>query len=125
MPIMQEAIDKEDWERMDKGLPPIPKPKIKMPIPSIPNIENQIKLDDIPIERIEFGGISFCRKAIENKEGYKFMGYEISIILKRKQGRPKEDGKDDKPISGWISEPDFLKLRQLLGNRFDDTKGKF
>jgi len=45
--MAQEAMSKENWERIDKGLPPIKKVKIVRPEPEKPKIENEIKFDDI------------------------------------------------------------------------------
>jgi len=116
MLIMQEAMGKEDWERAEKGLPIIPKMKIKRPEPERPKIENEIKFDDIPIN--DFVELEYARrKTIKNSEGARFIGYEVSMVLgfKRKQGRPKESEKEQisgepKTLSGWMGEGDFLSL---------------
>lgn len=101
---MKEAIDKEDWERQDKGLKPEPKPKVEMPVYDAPVIKDHLKLDDVPFEDL----VSFAeeRKIIFNKEGVRFIGFDVIIRLK------------DKPaMSGWMSEKDVLQLQKLIPRR--------
>ena len=115
--MQTEAMSKKNWERGEKGLPPLKVEKIKRPEPERPKIENEIKFDDIPIN--DFVELEYARrKTIKNSEGVRFIGYEVSMVLgplKRKQGRPKESEKDDiqgepKTLSGWMGEGDFLSL---------------
>ena len=115
--MQTEAMSKKDWERGEKGLPPLKVEKIKRPEPERPKIENEIKFEDIPIN--DFVELEYARrKTIQNTEGARFIGYEVSMIvgpLKRKAGRPKESEKDDiqgepKNLSGWMSEGDFISL---------------
>jgi len=116
MPITQEAMTKENFERMEKGLAPIKPPKILKPEPERPKIDNEIRFDDIPVD--EFQDLEYARrKTIQNAEGFRFIGFEVSIVIgfKRKPGRPKESEKDQpsgepKILSGWMGEGDFLKL---------------
>jgi hypothetical protein len=47
MKMMRTAIDKEDYDRMENGLPPRPKEKVEMPEPEGPEVPDQIFLEDI------------------------------------------------------------------------------
>lgn len=121
MPLMQEAMDKEDWERMDKGLPPLPKKKVVKPEPKFPKIENQIAFVDIPLDRFE-KLISARRKVIKNDEGVQFVGMDLVIELKKGAGRP---AKSDNPelssrtITGWMIEADWYKLYRHIREKID------
>jgi len=116
MAIMSEAMSKDDFERREMGLPPIKKIVVKRSDPPKPEIENEIRFADIPAN--DFSELeSAKRKMVQNSEGNRFMGYEVTIILdhKRKAGRPKESEKDEiqtgpKTLSGWMAEGEFLTL---------------
>jgi hypothetical protein len=114
---MNEAMSKEDFERADKGLPPIKKPKIERPDPEFPLVKDLIKFDDIPIA--EFDKIvTSNRRAIRNEEGVIFIGFDVTILLKPKQEEDTEHkvGRPPKPqprvLKGWMIEGDFEKLRR-------------
>lgn len=104
MPIMREAIDKEDFDRKEKGLSPRPKKKIVMPDPEAPMVEKRMTIKDIPIEDL----MSFTeeKKTVSNREGVKFIGFDVIIRLR-----------DKKPLLGWMAEKDVLQLRQLVPRR--------
>jgi len=103
MGIMKEAIDKEDWQRMQKGLKPKPKPPKVMPTYKAPIVDNHIRLKDIPLQSVI--GFSSSPKTVRNAEEVRFIGYDVIINVKDKP----------KPISGWMSENDVIRLRQLTG----------
>ena len=114
MALMQEAMSKDDFERKERGLPPIKRVIAKRQEPLKPEIENEIKFQDIH-DFIELE--SAKRKSMQNAEGMRFVGFEVSIIIdyKRKAGRPKESEKDEiqtgpKTLSGWMMEGEFLTL---------------
>ena len=118
MPLMQEAISRENWERMEKGLKPIKQKVIPRPEPKRPDISNEIKFKDIPTD--DFVELEYARRnTIKNFEGMRFIGYDVSMIIssegKRKPGRPPKDEKEEIPvesktITGWMGEGDFLQL---------------
>jgi hypothetical protein len=117
---MQEAMTKENWERTEKGLPPIRPEKVEKPEPKKPDIKNEIKFDDIPMA--EFSELEYARRqTIKNAEGVRFIGFEVSIILKRKPGRPKESEKEEGPgtLTGWMNEGDFLKLNRVMRKKIN------
>jgi hypothetical protein len=120
MPLMQEAMTKENWERQEGGLRPLKANTVKRPEPKRPNIDNEIKFEDIPIE--DFVELEYAkRNTLKNEEGVRFLGYDVSMILsstaslKRKPGRPmkdvsKEISSEPKTLTGWMQEGDFLSL---------------
>lgn len=120
MPLMQEAMTKENWERQERGLRPLKANTVKRPEPKKPDIDNEIKFEDIPIE--DFVELEYAkRNTLKNEEGVRFLGYDVSMILnanaklKRKPGRPKESEKEEvsngpKTLSGWMDEGNFLTL---------------
>jgi len=122
---MAEAIDKEDWERMDKGLTPVKKPKVVIPEPKFPKIDNHLKFEDVPIDRFE-KLLSARRSVVKNEEGARFIGYDVLIEFKgkRKPGRPPETKEEIPPeiISGWMIEGDFLHLYRLIRDRVNIAK---
>jgi len=116
--MQTEAMSRENWERVEKGLPPL-KVKVKpRPEPERPDIENEIKFKDIPID--EFVELEYAkRNTVKNEDGMRFIGYDVSMILnspaKRKPGRPKESEREEvltesKSLIGWMSEGEFLTL---------------
>jgi len=118
---MQEAMSLEDFERQEKGLPPLKHKKVEKPEPKKPDIPNEIKFEDIPID--DFIELEYAkRNTLKNKEGVRFIGYDVSMtlnsnaVLKRKPGRPAKDSEKEEPSSepknlvGWMSEGDFLNL---------------
>ena len=107
MKIMLEAIDKADWDRLEKGLPMRPKKKVVMPEPDPPEVPDQIFLEDVLKEK--FKTLAGARKrVVRNAEGVMFMGFDVSIDL--------EDGKR---MDGWMSEADIRKLIRLFKNQID------
>ncbi len=119
MPIMQEAIPLEDFNRMQKGLPPLKKKVIKKPEPEKPDIKNEIKFEDIPVD--SFVELEYAkRNTLMNKDGVCFIGFDVSIrlgaqaVLKRKPGRPpkiKEPVSDEPGVlRGWMDEGNFFTL---------------
>ncbi len=100
MTIPKDAMTLEDYERYEKGLPPLPKKKIERPDPIPPKIEN-LKFDDLPIEKLV--RIQAVRKKIlKNAEGVNFIGFDAIIEIK-----------DSKPLTGFFFEGDMEKLKRL------------
>jgi hypothetical protein len=112
--MAQEAMSKENWERIDKGLPPIKKVKIVRPEPEKPKIENEIKFDDIAKTFVSLE--SAKRSTVKNSEGVRFIGFDVSILAHPKGafGRPKELEKGvlapPEIVTGWMIEGEFLTL---------------
>jgi hypothetical protein len=118
--MAQEAMTVENFERWQKGLPPLKPKKVVRPEPEKPKIGNEIKFQDIPVD--DFVELEYAkRNTVQNAEGARFIGFDVSMILnpsaqlKRKPGRPKESEKEEistepKVLSGWMAEGSFLEL---------------
>ena len=102
MGIMKEAIDKEDWERAQKGLKPRPKPPKVMPKYDMPKVPNHITLDQIPIAEVI--GFYSAPRTVKSAEGVRFIGHDVTLNIK-----------DKKPVNGWMTDGDLIKLGQLTG----------
>jgi hypothetical protein len=115
MALMQEAVSKENWERIEKGLPPLKPKKIHKPEPERPTIKNEIKCSDIP-QGYEVELEQARRKSVRNDQKVMFIGFDVTINLipilkKRGPGRPKETEDaplEPKTLSGWMIEGEFL-----------------
>lgn len=105
--IPRDMVNKEDYDRMERGLKPRPKKKMVMPEPDPPIVENQIKLTDIPREKfVDLAGVR--RRTVTNAEGVSFIGYDVSIDL--------EDGKR---IEGWFDEKNYYDFKRAFKNKID------
>ena len=129
MPLMTEAISREDWELMEQGKRPKPRPRIERPEPPKPVIENEIKFEDIPLD--DFVELEYARRnTLKNPEGSRFIGFDVSMILKsnaqlkRKAGRPPKEEKEEistepKILTGWMNEGDFLTLVRMCRKKIN------
>jgi len=108
MTIMNEAVLRNDWERMQKGQPPLPKQKVVRPEPEPPRVENQIKFEDVPLTST-LRLLSKVRDNLKNSEGIAFTGYRICI----------EEIESKKTLTGWVSDGDFGKLLPFLRESSD------
>jgi hypothetical protein len=105
--LMHEMIPKEDFERMEKGLPPRPKREIVIPEPEAPVIEDQIFLKDF--QNKEILTVEGSPKAVKNKDGTRFTGFNLMITFR-----------DKTVISGWLSDGDFQRMKALgRGSKID------
>ncbi len=137
-PIMQEAMLKEDFERMEAGKPPLKKPNIVREDPGIPEISDLIRYEDINVNEV-LCLVSANRKVIKNKEGVNFIGYHVVIEMekadplepeepqKRPPGRPRKILEPsplmtrtiDGILSGWMIEGDFLRLYREVRDKIN------
>lgn len=103
MKQMQEAVPEEDFERMEKGLPPIKKPVEKRPSPALPEVKDRLDIKTINFEDVT--AVTDCKlRPQRNAEGVVFLGYEVGMATKKG------------PIMGWLPETEFYTLRRhLLG----------
>ena len=126
MPLMNEAMTKDDFDRREKGLPPLKKERNTPPDPVKPAVENEIRMTDIPDGyevHLEFAK----RSTVRNEEGIMFIGFDVSIELfpikqKQKPGRPKKS--DDDPLepmslNGWMIEGEFLAFVRTYRKQID------
>ena len=106
MPIMRDMVDKADFERMEQGLPVRKKPKRQFTDPEQPSVKGQIKGDSVPAKDLE--SITGKRRNVHSRDGVTFIGYDVSVQVK-----------DKKPITGWMTDGDLVKLRQSIRGRKD------
>jgi hypothetical protein len=105
--LMNKMICREDFERMEKGLPPRPKQKVIIPEPEPPVIENQIFLKDF--QKKEIVNVDGHARAVKNKDGVRFTGFDLMITFQ-----------DKAVISGWLSDGDFQRMKALTrGSKID------
>ena len=98
MALMQEAIPREDWERQDRGLPPISRKAPPKPEPAKPKIDDQISIKKINFHAL----LSARRENRKNKEGTTFIGYVVRLEVK--------EGARVKALGGWVPEADWMEF---------------
>jgi hypothetical protein len=108
--LPRDAISKDDFDAMERGLPVYRKPVTPRPEPEPPIVENQIRFEDISeggIIDISARGRSL-KNAVRNAEGQIFTGYDVLVVV------------GEKTFSGWMNEKDFLLLKKRVpGDRID------
>lgn len=103
MPLMQEAIPREDWEAMDRG-ERVPKRKsTPRPEPAAPKIAGQISVRGVDFQRL----MSIKRDNRRNSTGMMFIGFQITLEAKEKGTA------GVKTLSGWIPEVEWLELLRV------------
>ena len=107
MPLMKEAMSKEDFDRAEKGLAPIKREKIVVPDPKNPITDKELFLSDITaLEEIyNFELVSANRKMVKNEDGVIFIGFDVLIEIFSKDGEKPEDTNN---MDGWMVEGEFL-----------------
>lgn len=111
MVIPIDAVDLEDFKRMDRGLPPRPKPKINIPEPDPPIVEDRMKFEDIPNQEIR--DFNARRRSVKNKDGVIFTGYVFYLEFQ-----------SGKKLQGWLPENEFLKLKARIPESRTDLLNK-
>ena len=102
--IMQEAVDQEEYDRMEKGLPPKKRTKSEPPAPKPPDIKSVVLYADITEEiKKKLAGIKAARKNYRNDDGVRFIGYEVGLTFN-----------DKSSVTGWMDNKDFIMLRHDL-----------
>jgi hypothetical protein len=123
---MQEAMSREEWERQDKGLPPLKKEKIVRPEPNPPKVEKVIKFDAIPLDRF-VRLLNVKRNMAKNEDGMRFIGYDVEMEIKYKAKKQKplekvlseEEEKETYILSGWMPEGDWLQFVRTMRKQLD------
>ena len=99
---MKDAVDMEDYQRWDKGLPPKKEKAPAMKEPEPPQVADILTLAKLKLQEV----VALPRgrhRGIRNKEGIMFMGFDVTIQLK-----------DGKKVSGWMPTADFHEMRRTL-----------
>jgi hypothetical protein len=109
MVIPVDAIPKTDWERAEKGLPPVPKKVIKKPEPEMPDVPNHLKVTDIKITP----GLKLLSKRMEtvkNADGVSFTGFRVQFEV--------EVGVT---TEGWLADGDYYRLKPHFAPNTDEA----
>lgn len=120
MPIMNEAVSKEDFDLLERGIKPAKKKVTPRPEPEMPVIEQIVKVADIP-ENYTVKLEQAFRSIKKNKDGMRFIGYDVVIQLmpvppeEKKAGRPPEP----KTLTGWMIEGEFMALLRKYSKQID------
>jgi hypothetical protein len=108
--MQKEAMTKENFDRVEKGLAPLKPVKIVRPDAAEPKMEDRIKLSDIKGEiKLEYAG-RYNRK---NDEGVLFVGYCVTIKLMKK---------DPVTLEGWMIEGEFKEFVRHFSDQIDQSK---
>lgn len=120
--MLQEAVTKENWERMEKGLPPLKPKQEKKEDPVSPVISNEIKLSDIP-PNCDVQLDHAQRNTVRNEQGMRFIGFDVIMTCvpkKKGPGKPPTGTiTEPKTIEGWLAEGAFLELIRLHRKEID------
>jgi hypothetical protein len=118
MPLMREAVSKEEWEATESGKPYTRPVRPARPEPERPVVENEIKFSDIPPDKFKTLDLAE-KKPIRNPSGVLFIGYEVTISLKRGPGKPAEGETNE--MKGWMSEGNFMELVRTKRKEIDQV----
>jgi hypothetical protein len=100
MPI--DAVTRENWERMEKGLKPLPEEKIVKLEPELPEVPNLLEFGKLQVDKVKRIVTAMPAERIRNKEGMIFLYNRISLEMA-----------DSKILEGYISSGDFNRLKKL------------
>ncbi|MBM4322978.1 MAG: hypothetical protein FJ115_05390 [Deltaproteobacteria bacterium] len=102
-----DAVTKQNWQRMERGLPPVSEKKTPRKEPTPPKIDNQIRFEDVELT----SGLKLLSKAGDhrrNSEGVLFTGYRVCIEIEPKR-----------TLTGWIGDGDLSRLLPFLRENSD------
>jgi hypothetical protein len=123
MPLMQEAMSREEWERKELGLPPLKKKKVERPEPTPPKVDKLLSFKEVPLDRF-VRLISVKRNNIKNKDGVSFIGYDVEMEIKSKDKKKPLDKilseeSETYLISGWFPEGEWMQFLRHMRSRID------
>lgn len=122
MGLMTEAVSKEDYDRMEKGLPRLKPKKVATPDPIPPVVDNELSIKDIP-SGYEISLEEAKKNIKRNEDGVIFIGFDVVIDLfpvrVKKPGRPKESDKEPITLKGWMPEGKFLEFVRTYRKQID------
>jgi hypothetical protein len=118
--MQTEALSKEDFDKVDKGIRLIKPKVVPRPEPKKPVVENEVKLSQIP-EGYTVKLEQAFKKVLKNEEGMRFIGWEVLIEL---TPIPKEKGTPGRPfepktLMGWMIEGEFMALLRTYSKQID------
>jgi hypothetical protein len=101
MVIPRDAISKEDFDAMERGIPVYRKPQPKKADPTPPNVPNQVRFEDICGGEVEDAEAKPSSR--KNAEGSVFCGYNFFAKFR-----------DGKVVQGWMTEFDMQKFKKII-----------
>ena len=106
---MKEAMTKANFERSEKGLPPLKPVQLVRPDDVKPKMEDEISMSDIKGDaKLEFA----TRMSRKNDEGVSFVGFHVTIKLISKKKEPVT-------LKGWMVEGEFLSFARTYRTQID------
>jgi hypothetical protein len=111
--MMRDAVSMANWKRMERGLAPLPEPKVKREEPIPPVVEGQLRFDDLPAGEIRDVSRKLRHPSIKNSEGVNFVGYDVFVDVEKKD------------FSGWMNELDCERLEKRIPAERSDLRVKF
>ena len=118
MSLMKEAISKVDYDRKEKGLPPLRSVLAARPEPEKPVIDSEITMADIT-EGYMVELESARKHPLRNKEGMLFVGYDVVIYLTPPTKKKDDKALEPKILRGWMLEGQFLALVRTYSKQID------
>jgi hypothetical protein len=109
--MMKEAISLANFERAERGLPPIREPKVVRPEPVEPIVSDRIRFEDIP--DLEIKDFSARGRAVKNEDGMRFTGFVFYLEFT-----------GGKKVQGWLPEGEFQKLKARIPKERTDLLNK-
>jgi hypothetical protein len=107
--MQKEAMTKENFDRVEKGLAPLKPVKLVQKEDAEPKLEDRIKLSDIKGEiKLEYAG----RYSRKNDDGVLFVGYCVTIKLMKK---------DPVTLKGWMVEGEFMEFVRHFRDQIDQS----
>ena len=119
MALMKEAMSKVDYDRKEKGLPPLKAVLPPRHEPAKPVVEKEITTEDITAGyNVELE--SAKKRPLRNADGVLFIGYDVVIYLippaeKKDEKKPLEP----KILRGWMQEGQFLAMVRTYSKQID------
>jgi len=129
MPLMQEAMSRDEWERKELGLPPLKKKKVERPDPVPPKVDKLLSFKEVPLDRF-VRLINVKRNNIKNKDGVSFIGFDVDMEIKsagtvkvKDKNKPLDkilaEESETYLISGWFPEGEWMQFLRHMRSRID------
>ena len=103
MPLQREAMTQENFDRSEKGLPPILPEKVIKPDVVEPDFKDILLMSDAVVDGFEPKLRSAVRKARRNDDRVLFVGYDVSIELISEK-------EENVTLTGWMVEGEFMQF---------------
>ena len=101
--MMKDAVTLENFNRMERGLPPLKPKKIVKPEPVPPIVDDQIFFDDLPTDELFEFSARLRHPAVKNEDGVSFLGFDVYF-----------ESRGGEIAQGWMGEGEFQKLKMRI-----------